>query len=188
MNNWLVLCSLLLLVSAEEGCSNEAGEFRRTQHLLAENQQAMQRSLDYDVRIKLCESSVQSLQQFVESYPHGDSIGTARSLLNLWSVKHDETAREKASLMSRLYLLLKGKALQEARHQHPLSKSPEDVVLQNREEWKQGSLIVVRDIYSVTMHEASKAEILIKMKVSVSGSVSMETRRVFVDDAVNITE
>ena len=47
---------------------------------------------------------------------------------------------------------------------------------------------MARELYSVTMRENSKVERIFKVKISVSGSLSIETGDVVLDDGVALVE
>jgi outer membrane murein-binding lipoprotein Lpp len=186
MNKILLVVTVLVAVSLFAGCSNEVEDFQKIHQLLTYDEQAIQHTNDYDVRIKVCSSAVQALQKFIESYPLGDSTNRARNLLSIWEVRHEEAVREKTTLMNRLYSLLKERAVQEARNIHPFSRVADDASLDRREEWRQGSMIEVNDHYTITLREEAKVKRVFKLKVSVSGNLSIDTRKIALDDRVNV--
>ena len=69
---------------------------------------------------------------------------------------------------------------------HPLAKIVEAATLSRREEWRQGSMIEVNDHYTITLSEASTVKRVFRLKVSVSGNLSIETRKVTLDERANI--
>lgn len=180
----VLILALLVLFS----CSDEQEDVDKMQKLLEVGEQTMQHSTDYDVKIKVCNDMIILLQNFVKKHPEGEWSNTAQTALMSWESRRDIISREKESLTTELYSRLKARAKQEAKNAHPLSDIEGEVNLDKRDEWKQGSWIAVKDIYSIRMRGSILGTSIFKLKVVVQGHIATDTKQVSLDENAAVVE
>jgi len=178
-----ILLIALLLVS----CSNPRADYEEVQKLQDAAEQVLQRSPDYDVRIKSCDDAISALQRFLDKHKEGEWTDVARNALASWQARKSNFEREINSLMEQLSSQLRERAIEEAKKVHPASNI-ENLNLENRARRKEGYNILLNDTYSIRMRGAILGTHIFKLTVRVSGSIAMDSKKIFVDENARVEE
>ncbi|MCJ7457421.1 MAG: hypothetical protein MUP17_00305 [candidate division Zixibacteria bacterium] len=166
---------------------NRKLDFEAVQKLQDAAEQIMQHSTDYAVRMKSCDDIINSLQTYISKHPEGEWTTSAKTALMSWESRKATLEQELSSLSNKLYGLLKERAIQEANKVHRMSNI-EEVRLDSRDKKAVGANIQVTDVYAIRMRGAIIRSSIFKLKVTVSGGIVPETKRVFVDESATVEE
>ncbi len=151
------------------------------------SEQVLRTTADYDVRNQACENAIVSLQAFLTKYPAAEEASLVHTSLDAWKSRKSTLANELASLMNEFDSLSKEAATSAAFKQHALSNI-EKIELENREKRTEGSGMFVRDVYAVRMRGKILGTSIFKLKITVEGTISMDTKKVTVNDKPLVEE
>jgi len=179
----VIICVALLLFS----CANQKADYEEVQKLQDAAEQVIQRSADYDTRIKSCDYAINSLQRFLDKHKEGEWKNVAKNALSTWQARKASFEQELTSLSELLYSQLKERAIQESKKVHPASKV-DSISLVNRTKSKEGNTTKVSDTYFVRMGGIIVGTHIFKLFVRVSGGIAMDSKRVFVDESASVEE
>ncbi|MGB8298561.1 MAG: hypothetical protein WCG85_24310 [Polyangia bacterium] len=177
--SFLAISLLLFLPS----CSDPKADYDNVQRIQEASELTIERTSDYDVKIKACDDAINALQSFVSKYKEGEWSNTARTSLDSWQSKRSSLQHEITSLSDNLYHLMADRATGLADSHHPLSKI-EKIQLADRQTKKEADKIIVNDSYSVKMRGAIIGKEVFNFSVKVIGHVSTNSKSVSIDNAV----
>lgn len=182
-----IVFTLATIAILQFSCANPKADYVEVQKLQDAAEQVIQRSPDYDTRIKSCEDAINALQTFLNTHKEGDWTNIAKNALSSWQARKASLAQELSSLSEQLYSRLKTRAIEESKKIHSASNI-ETIELGNRVKTKEGDAIKVIDTYSVRMRGAILGTHVFKLTVHVSGGIAMNTKSVFVNENANVEE
>ncbi len=166
---------------------SEKEDYEELQKLQVATEQVMRNTYDYDVKIKSCDDMISFLQDFLKKHQAGEWSVIAKTTLKSWQSKKVTLEQEIRSLVDELYAQMKKRAIEEAGKAHWFSHV-ENINLEKRNKRKEGIYTVVNDIYSIKMRGGLFGANIFQLKVTVSGRVAMDTKKVSVDDQVSVKE
>jgi len=166
---------------------NSKHDFDELQKLQVASEQVMQSSTDYAVRLKSCEDMIAALQSYLSNHQASAWTSVVNTSLLSWQSRKTDLERELSTLNSQLYTLLRDRAIAEAQRAHGMSRI-EQMVLENRDTKAVGSNILIADVYAIRMRGTLIGSHIFKLKVTVSGGISPESKRVFVDEKAIVEE
>ena len=175
----LAISFLLFLPSRSEP---KAG-YDTVQKIQEASELTIERTSDFDVKIKACDDAINALQSYLTKHQEGELTHTAKTALDSWLSKRASLQHEITSLSDKLYQLMKDRATQLASRHHPASKI-ENMYLADRQTKKVTDKIAVNDSYTVKMRGAIFGKEVFNFLVKVSGHVSTDSKSVTVDNAV----
>ena len=109
--------------SVEAGKADASkADYEKVQKIQDANEQIIQRTADYDIKMKACDDSINSLQDFLEKHKEGEWSKLAKNSLQSWESRKTTFKREINSLTDRLFPLLQKRAVQESQKIHRASK------------------------------------------------------------------
>jgi len=176
----ILFASIVLLLFS---CADPKGDYEKIQKLQDANEQVIQRTADYDIKIKACDDSIKSIQGFLEKHKEGEWSKVAKNALQSWESRKAVYNREINSLTEQLFPLLQKRAVEESTKAHRASKL-ETMNLVTRDKSKEGNNINVKDTYSVRMRGTLAGVHIFKLTVKVTGHIAMDSKSVFVDSAL----
>jgi len=172
--------SFLLLLPSR---SDPKADYDTVQKIQEASRLTIERTSDFDVKIKACDDAINALQAFVTKHPKGELTNTAKTALASWQSKKSSLQQEVTSLMDKLYRLMNDRAIELAKRHHPASKI-QMMQLADRQTKKEPDKIVVNDSYAVKMRGAIVGKEVFNFLVKVSGHASTDSKSVTVDNAV----
>ena len=176
----LLAFSFLLFLPS---CSDPKADYDTVQKIQEASELTIERTSDFDVKIKACDDAINALQSFVTKHQEGEWTNTAKTALDSWQSKKSSLQHEITSLSDKLYQLMNDRANQLADSHHPLSKI-EKIQLADRQTKKEADKIIVNDSYLVKMRGAIIGKEVFNFAVKVTGHVSTNSKSVSVDNAV----
>jgi len=179
----LFLLAVLLLLS----CANPKADYEEVQKIQTAAEQVVSTSADYDVRINECDNVIRALEGFLNKHKEGEWAATARADLGSWQSRKAVLQNEINSLSAELSARLRLKAAEESTRKHPFS-SLELIYREDQTRIKQGSNLLVKETYSVRLLTGLFGLRVLKLTTTVSGGIAMDSKKVFVDDGVQIQQ
>jgi hypothetical protein len=175
----LAFCISILLFS----CSNPKADYDTVQKLQDESEKSIQRTTDYDLKVKSCDDAINALQGFLQKYKEGEWNNVAKTALFSWQAKKASLLQELTSLTESLYKLMSDRAIEEANMKHPGSNI-EKLQLDDHKFRKEPDKIVFDNVYSVKMRGELFGINVFNFIVKVSGHVLTDAKNVVIDNAV----
>lgn len=162
-------------------------DFDKIQKLQQADEDVMQRSFDYAVRMKSCGDMIEELQQYLSKYPKSDWTTSAQTSLMSWKSREANLTQQFSSLFHKLDDLMVKRAKLEAQKQHRLSNIV-DFKTESTNKNSVGGNIKVTTVYAVRMVGSIMHKSIFKLDITVSGGIVPESKQVFVDDNVKVVE
>ncbi|MBI1804759.1 MAG: hypothetical protein HY033_13545 [Ignavibacteriae bacterium] len=166
---------------------NRKLDFEEVQKLQDAAEQVMQHSTDYVVWMKSCDDMINSLQTYLTKHSEGEWNTSAKTALMSWQSRKSTLEQELSTLGNKLFGMMKDRAMHEAKSRHGLSNI-EEVRLDSRDKKTVGANIQVTDVYAIRMRGALLGTSIFKLKVTVSGNIDPEIKRVFVNENATVEE
>lgn len=183
----LAVFQAVLIALVLESCADPKKDYEDVQKLQDAAEQVIQRSPDYDTRIRACDNAIGAIERFLQEHKEGEWSNIAQNALSSWQSRKTSLEQELTALSELLYSKLQDRAVSECKKIHPASNI-EEVKLDNRATTKDGNNVRVSDTYSVRMRGAVLGTHIFKLTVRVSGWIAMDSNRVFVDETAIVDE
>jgi len=185
--NLSVLLFSSLSVCVLVGCSSAKQDYEEVLTLQQATEQALQQTTDYDIKLKSCDDMMRVLDEFLKKHPQGEWSDVARTALQSWQSRKTALFSERSSLVDELGTRLRNRAIEAARSAHGMSNI-ETVDLESRDQRTEGNRILVTDVYAVRMKGAILRMHIFKLRVTTSGYIATDEKRIAVNERVNVQE
>lgn len=130
---------------------------------------------------------VRVLDEFLRKHPQGEWSDVARTALQSWQSRKTTLSSERSSLVEELGTRLRNRSIEAARNAHGMS-NVESVDLESRDQRTEGNRILITDIYAVRMKGAILGMHIFKLRITASGYIATDEKKVVVNDRVNVQE
>jgi hypothetical protein len=189
----IVLFLSLLIFTRSNGnpyyffSSGEKKDYEKLIKLQQETEQNLSQTYDFDIKISSCDNIINALNKFIKKYPDSERTDTAKIGLQSWYLRKFKLTSQLNSLVNELSSNLDKTARDAARHKHKLSKVERcDNISQNKH--TEGSKIFMTNVYTVSMKGKIIKKSISNFKITVSGSISIDDRTIFIDDKPQIED
>ena len=189
----IVLFLSLLILTRSNGnpyysfSSGEKKDYEKLIKLQQETEQNLSQTYDFDIKISSCDNIINALNKFIKKYPDSERTDTAKIGLQSWYLRKFKLTSQLNSLVNELSSNLDKTARDAARHKHKLSKVERcDNISQNKH--TEGSKIFMTNVYTVSMKGKIIKKSISNFKITVSGSISIDDRTIFIDDKPQIED
>jgi hypothetical protein len=189
----IVLFLSLLIFTRSNGnpyyffSSGEKKDYEKLIKLQQETEQNLSQTYDFDIKISSCDNIINALNKFIKKYPDSERTDTAKIGLQSWYLRKSKFISQLNSLVNELSSNLDKTARDAARHKHKLSKVERcDNISQNKH--TEGSKIFMTNVYTVSMKGKIIKKSISNFKITVSGSISIDDRTIFIDDKPQIED
>ncbi len=159
-------------------CSSQQKDYDELQKLQEANEQTMQHTVDFDIKIKTCDDVITALQKYLSQHNNGEWVNTARTSLASWQSRKAEIESEKITLTDRLKKAIDDLAIKVSQNQHNMSHI-ETIDLTNNVITTEGTQMVMRNDYNVRMNNLFK--LIFKFNVHIKGRANMATKNIAID-------
>jgi hypothetical protein len=183
----IVLFLSLLIFTRSNGnpyysfSSGEKKDYEKLIKLQQETEQNLSQTYDFDIKISSCDNIINALNKFIKKYPDSERTDTAQIGLQSWYLRKFKLTSQLNSLVNELSSHLSEKAKVAAQHKHKLSKIEQfDNISQNKH--TEGSKIFMTNVYTVSMKGKIIKKSTFNFKITVSGSIAIDDRRITSDE------
>jgi len=181
MHNFIKYIFIITLPVVFLCCSDQKTEYEAIQKIQDECARSIQRTSDYDLKIKSCDDAISSLQGFISKNNEGEWSNVAKTALSTWQENKESLIQKFKSLTDMLNKKMNARAVEVAKNLHPGSEI-EKIQLTESNSRKEPDRVVTDAIYSVKMRGKIFGIHVFNFIVKVSGHIATDSNKVLIDN------
>lgn len=187
----LVLILSFLSFTHSDGKSDYSfsskGDYEKLIKLQQKTEQTLLQTYDFDIKISNCDNVINSLDKFIKKYSSSEWSDTAIAALESWKSRKIKLTSQYSTLINELSSSLQDNAEKAANHKHKMSTIVRiDLISQSKH--TEGSKLSLTNQYTVSMIGKILKKAIYTLKITTSGSISIDDRIIFVNDNPQIEE